>query len=219
MAFCTRHRFYHQPIWMPHCEWKLLGCVFVMKLHTIHLEECWIFSKYIHKHFCFKITKLKSVQTVSSIKYFCFLLVCRKTWKPLNMFAGCVLPDSSFIRLTRVACKCLLTHLAYFLSLYPLLSSVRLLIVIASCLLLLSSERSMPPCLLRAPRSPFSLCPFLVFQCSLVPLCLLIRGEQTFWPPPTVYCYPPNVTTNLLSVVTVGLMNKRLLKSKIFWSF
>ena len=50
----------------------------------------------------------------------------------------------------------------------------------------LSSERSVTPCLLRAPRSPFSLYPFLAFQCSLVPLCLLIRGEQHSQPPPTV---------------------------------
>lgn len=124
--------------------------------------------------------------------------MCRKTWKPLNMYAGCVLPDSSFIRLTRVACKCLLTHLSYFVFLYPLLSSVHLLVVVASCLFLLSSERSIPHCPLRAPRSPFSLCPFLVFQCSLVPLCLLIRGEQIFQPPPTVYYCPSNATTDLL---------------------
>ncbi len=35
---------------------------------------------------------------------------CRKTWKPPNTCAGCVWPDSSFIRLTRVACKCFFLH-------------------------------------------------------------------------------------------------------------
>lgn len=119
-----------------------------------------------------------------------FSFLCRTTWKPPNMCAGCVWPDSSFIRLTRVACKCFsfLSRLAQFLSLCSLSSLVHVS-SLTSILLSppLSSERSVTPCLLRSPRSPFSLYPFLAFQCSLVPLCLLIRGEQHCQPPPTVW--------------------------------
>lgn len=37
---------------------------------------------------------------------FFFSVLCRKTWKLPNMFVGCVWPDSSSTRLTRVTCKC-----------------------------------------------------------------------------------------------------------------
>lgn len=50
-----------------------------------------------------------------------------------------------------------------------------------SCFILitfLSPERNLMFHLLKAPRSPFSLYHFHAFQCSLVPLCLLTRGEQ-----------------------------------------
>lgn len=119
-----------------------------------------------------------------------FFFSCRKTWKPPNTCAGCVWRDSSFISSTRVACECcFFARLAQFLCLCPLSSGAR---VRSHLCPPLSSERSVTPCLLSAPRSPFSLYPFLVFQCSLVPLCLLIRGEQHCQPPPTVQ--PPNKT-------------------------
>lgn len=130
-------------------------------------------------------------------RYICFFFFCgRKTWKRPNTFAGCVWPDSSFTKLTRVACK-----LFFFFGLFvystscpvPVSLSLRLLLWCAPSLLhssssspLSSSERSVTPCLLKAPRSPFSLCPFPAFQCSLVPLCLLTRGEQHCPPPHTV---------------------------------
>lgn len=122
---------------------------------------------------------------------FSLVFLCRKTWKPPNMCAGCVWPDSSFIRLTRVACKffflLFLTCLAEFLCLCSLSSHACLLIgVISSLHSPLSLERSVTSCLLRAPRSPFSLYLFPAFQCSLVPLCLLIRGEQHCQPPAAV---------------------------------
>lgn len=93
-----------------------------------------------------------------------------------------------------VSCMCLLSGVVSFLSSSPPLSS----------------ERSVTPCLLRAPRSPFLLYPFLAFQCSLVPLCLLTRGEQHSQPPPTVsrsitcqlpsLCDCPSQTANGLSI-------------------
>lgn len=125
--------------------------------------------------------------------------LCRKTWKPPNTFAGCAWPDSSFIKLTRAACKLLLFFVAVVavirytpcpvpVSLFRVVMCMRLLGRCASSLLRssspLPSERSVTPCLLKAPRSPFSLCPFPASQCSLVPLCLLIRGEQRCQPPP-----------------------------------
>lgn len=88
----------------------------------------------------------------------------------------------------------------------------------------LSLERSVTPCLLRAPRSPFSLYPFLVFQCSLVPLCLLIRGEQHCQPPPTV------LSTNIYQYIfgllfiyyllwcEIGLEKNSILDLKVIWN-
>lgn len=49
------------------------------------------------------------------MNYF-FLFFGRKTWKPPNMSAGCVWPDWSFIRLTRVACKCFFFCFVCFLT-------------------------------------------------------------------------------------------------------
>lgn len=114
---------------------------------------------------------------------FFLVFLCRKTWKPPNMCAGCVWPDSSFIRLTRVACKFFFgfnMSSRVPVSLFFVVSCVCLLVGVISTSHSspLSSERSVTSCLLRAPRSPFSLYLFLVFQCSLVPLCLPIRGEQ-----------------------------------------
>lgn len=121
---------------------------------------------------------------------FCFLSFCgRKTWKPPNTFAGCVWPDSSFIKLTRAACKLLGFSFLHILpcsrlfvqGVYVRVSPPLVCHLTFSTPLplpLFSSERSVTLCLLKAPRSPFSLCPFPAFQCSLVPLCLLIRGEQ-----------------------------------------
>lgn len=63
----------------------------------------------------------------------------------------------------------------------------------------LSSERSVTPCLLKAPRSPFSLCPFPAFQCSLVPLCRLIRGEQHCQPPPTAQSAGRQILSGVLT--------------------
>lgn len=116
----------------------------------------------------------------------------RKTWKPQNMCVGCVWPDSSFIRLTRVACKCF--YLAFTMSsLVPV--SLSWYTCVSSLLHFcppLSSERTVTPCLLRASRSPFSLYPFLAFQCSLVPVWLLLWGER---------CCPPLPDTNASPVL------------------
>lgn len=120
---------------------------------------------------------------VSNTLSFC---LSRTTWKRQNMSAGCVWPDSSSIRSTRVTCKCCSISAPVPVAVFLNVSSLLLLFVVTSCLSTspLSSESSVPPCLLRAPRSPFSLYPFLVFQCSLAHLCLQIRGEPHCHPLP-----------------------------------
>lgn len=93
------------------------------------------------------------------------------------------------------------TRLPQAVSLFIVVSCMGVIFGVVSCLYSfppLSSERSVTPCLLRAPRSPFSFYPFLVFQCSLVPLCLLIRGEEHSQPTPTV-CLPDKCHYSFLS--------------------
>lgn len=71
----------------------------------------------------------------------------------------------------------------------------------------LSSERTVTPCLLWSPRSPFSLYLFLAFQSSLVPLCLLIRGEQqsaTTWMLTPVPFWMPSPTAHGLFMSEMG---------------
>lgn len=71
----------------------------------------------------------------------------------------------------------------------------------------LSSERTVTPCLLWSPRSPFSLYLFLAFQSSLVPLCLLIRGEQqsaTTWMLTPVPVWMPSPTAHGLFMSEMG---------------
>lgn len=86
------------------CNWDCLGMLCVSHKVTYH------FSESMHQNAWREVSKHHPMLIVSlSIPF-----LHRKTWKPQNMCVGCVWPDSSFIRLTRVACKCF--YLAFTMS-------------------------------------------------------------------------------------------------------